>query len=178
MFWHFYPQVRLSFMLLILFVIIGNVISKQTQAQLKFAHNLDAPITIRAERMILKQGATYAYFENNVRIEQGKFSLAGDKMKLTQNDVKSMHFALDGHVTMQSDDGTMVYGTHAYYDIGAKSLVINGNVRVVHLPDNNRTEFIGTRLTIDMISGRGTLTGQQSGATERVRGIFTPPAPR
>ncbi len=163
--------------------------------RLKFDNK--APIEISADTLEVRDREELAVFEGKVKVTQGEMILHADRLEVQyagsgasrvgakpadgadqngggaaaetagrgQSDIRRIEAV--GHVFVSSKEDT-AQGDRAVYEPAAGTVVMTG--KVILTRGDNVLE--GTRLAIDMKSGRSVMTG--GGTDGRVRGLIVP----
>jgi lipopolysaccharide export system protein LptA len=140
-------------------------------------HNSNAPIDVTADRIEVQDRADRAVFSGNVHVTQAELSLETPRLTLAYSggtdNVQIKRLDAAGGVTVRSPSET-AKGDIGIYDLDRKLITLLGNVQLIR--DQNRVN--GSRLVIDLDSGRAVIDGGPPGVNEsggRVTGHFTVP---
>ena len=142
-------------------------------------HNTNAPVDVSAERLEVQDRADRAVFTGNVHATQSDLTL--DTQRLTvayatgpnSSGVQIKRLDAAGGVVVHSPSET-ARGDLGIYDLDRKLITLIGNVQLTR--DQNQVS--GSRLTIDLDSGRAVIDGGPPGVNQsggRVTGHFTVP---
>ena len=143
-------------------------------------HNSNAPVDFAADRIELQDRADRVLLSGNVNVRQGDMTMNAARMTVAytragSTDVKRLDAS--GNVIVQSPTET-AKGNIGIYDLDRRLITMLGNVSLTQ----NANEVHGSRLVIDLNSGRATVDGsavagangtQRNGG--RVTGRFTVP---
>jgi lipopolysaccharide export system protein LptA len=143
-------------------------------------HNSNAPVDVTADRIEVQDRADRAIFTGNVHVKQEDLTL--DTPRLTVAYVSGQ--ANGGNVQIKrldAADGVIVRsptevakGDFGVYDLDRKLITLIGNVQL----NREQNQVNGSRLTIDLNSGRAVVDGGPPGVNQsggRVSGHFTVP---
>jgi len=143
-------------------------------------HNSNAPVDVTADRIEVQDRADRAIFTGNVHMKQEDLTL--DTPRLTVAYASSQ--ANGGNVQIKrldAADGVVVRsptevakGDFGVYDLDRKLITLIGNVQL----NRDQNQVNGSRLTIDLNSGRAVVDGGPPGVNQsggRVSGHFTVP---
>ncbi len=136
-------------------------------------HDTNAPIDIDAARIEVADKAGLSTWTGDVRVKQGDLNLDANQVKLhyhRKGDTPVIE-RLDAvgavHLTSPTERATGDYGI---YDVERRLVTMTGNVVL----NQNQSVLRGSRLVIDLDSGRSTLDGNRSGpATPGLPGTAT-----
>jgi lipopolysaccharide export system protein LptA len=143
-------------------------------------HNSNAPVDVTADRIEVQDRADRALFTGNVHVSQAELTLdtprltvayAGAQGSPAGVQIKRLDAA--GGVVVHSPSET-AKGDLGIYDLDRKLITLIGNVQLTR--DQNQVS--GSRLTIDLDSGRAVIDGGPPGVNQsggRVTGHFTVP---
>ena len=139
-------------------------------------HDINAPVDVAADRIEVQDRADRAVFIGNVEVRQGGLTMNTSRLRIAYVsgggiDIKRLDAS--GGVTVKSG-GETARGDFAVYDLDRKIITMMGNVRLAQGPN----ELFGSRLTIDLDSGRAVMDGGPAGVDQsggRVTGRFTVP---
>jgi lipopolysaccharide export system protein LptA len=140
-------------------------------------HNTNAPVDVAAERIELQDRADRALLSGNVHITQGDMTLDAARVTVaytrgSQTEIQRLD--ANGNVVVTSPSET-ARGDFGIYDLNKRLITMLGNVRL----NQRGNQVNGSRLVIDLNSGRATVDGNGVGSTSagggRVTGRFTVP---
>ena len=142
-------------------------------------HNSDAPVDVTADRIEVQDRADRALFTGNVHVTQAELTL--DTARLTvayssSGGVQIRRLDAAGGVVVRSPSET-ARGEFGIYDLDRKLITLIGNVQL----DRAQNRVSGSRLVIDLDSGRAVIDGGPAGVNQsggRVSGHFTVPQNR
>ena len=148
------------------------VLAGPAPAAAQAAASADGAVEIESDTMEVIQDQQRAIFSGNVDAVRGNMRLTSDTLTVEYAETGSGDGArteiryLDarGNVVIRNK-GQTVESDWAKMDVGANTVVMGG---IVVLKEG-RSVFLGTKLEIDLTSGKSTLVG-----TGRVRGLFFP----
>lgn len=132
------------------------------------SHDATLPVEITAEQLDLDQAAGVAVFTGAVRVGQGTFRLAAERLEVFYADSAGSgtgqvdRMLASGGVTL-SNGAEAAESETAFYDVAAGTVEMQGDV----LLTQGENALTSERLVIDLGAGTGRLDG-------RVRTIFTP----
>ena len=145
-------------------------------------HNTNAPIDLNADRAELQDRADRAIFTGNVHVVQADMTL--DTARLTVAYTNNQSGTNNGNPQIQRLDasgGVLVKsptetakGDFGIYDLNRKLITLIGNVQL----NQQQNQANGSRLVIDLNSGRSVLDGGPPGVNSsggRVSGHFIVP---
>jgi lipopolysaccharide export system protein LptA len=136
-----------------------------------------APIDVDADRIDVLDQQNQAIFTGNVRVRQANLTLEADRIKVAysrpaKGDPVIQRLDADGNVRLATptERATSRFGI---YDVDKRILTLIGNVVLTQ----GTTKVQGSRLTIDLATGRSTLDGRTSTGQpgNRVSGRFAVP---
>jgi len=139
-------------------------------------HDSNAPIDVAADRIEVQDRADRAIFVGNVHVTQAELSLDTARLTVAYSSAGSIQIQrLDasGGVVVKSPSETAT-GNFGVYDLDRKLITLVGDVRL----NRGGSQIMGSRLLIDLNSGRAVIDGGPAGVAEsggRVRGHFTVP---
>ena len=144
-------------------------------------HNSNAPVDVTADRIEVQDRSDRAIFAGNVHAVQAELTLETPRLTVAYSGGKSgggqnvqIH-RLDaaGGVVVKSPSET-ARGDFGIYDLDRKLITLIGNVQL----DREQNQVSGSRLVIDLDSGRAVVDGGPPGVNQsggRVTGHFTVP---
>lgn len=139
-------------------------------------HDSNAPIDVAADRIEVQDRADRAVFAGNVRVKQAALSLDTARLTVSYSSsggVQIRRLDASGGVVVRSPSET-ARGNFAIYDLDRKLITMVGAVRL----DRGGSSINGSRLVIDLDSGRAVIDGGAPGVGQsggRVTGRFTVP---
>ena len=139
-------------------------------------HDIDAPVDVAADRIEVQDRADRALFVGNVVVRQAGLTLNTERLRIAYvsgEGIAIKRLDASGGVTVTSA-GETARGDFAVYDLDRSIITLMGNVRLAQGPN----EIFGSRLTIDLDSGRAVIDGGPAGVDQsggRVTGRFTVP---
>jgi lipopolysaccharide export system protein LptA len=159
---------------------VGALAHAQAQPQQPVSalkgHNSNAPVDVTADRIEVQDRADRAMFAGNVHVTQAELTLDTERLTVAYSSAGSIQIdRLDasGGVVVTSPSET-ARGDFGVYDLNRKLITLVGNVRLTRGDSN----IIGSRLVIDLNSGRAVIDGGPAGVAQsggRVKGHFTVP---
>lgn len=148
----------------------------QDRSSVLGGHDINAPVDVAADRVEVQDRADRALFVGNVVVQQGSLTLNTARLRLAYSSNAGLEIdRLDasGGVTVRSG-GETARSDFAVYDLDRRIITMIGNVRLAQ----NGNMIQGSRLTIDLESGRAVMDGGPRGVEGqdgRVTGTFTVP---
>jgi lipopolysaccharide export system protein LptA len=139
-------------------------------------HNSNAPVDVTADRIEVQDRADRAIFAGNVHVTQAELTLDTARLTVAYSSVGSIQIQrLDasGGVVVTSPS-EKARGDFGVYDLDRKLITLVGNVQL----NRGDSQIIGSRLVIDLNSGRAVIDGGPAGVAQsggRVKGHFTVP---
>ena len=139
-------------------------------------HDSNAPVDVSADRIEVQDRADRAMFSGNVHVVQGDLTLDTTRLTVAYSSAGKIQIRrLDaaGGVTVKSPSET-ARGDFGVYDLDRKLITLVGAVRL----DRANSNVLGSRLVIDLTSGRAVMDGGAAGVGQsggRVTGHFTVP---
>ena len=139
-------------------------------------HNSNAPVDVAADRIEVQDRADRAMFAGNVHVTQGELSLDTSRLTVAYSSgggIQIRRLDASGGVIVKSPSET-ARGNFGVYDLDRKLITLIGNVRL----DRGASQVMGSRLVIDLTSGRAVIDGGAPGVNSsggRVTGRFTVP---
>lgn len=143
-------------------------------------HNSNAPVDVTADRIEVQDRSDRAIFTGNVHVTQAEMTLDTPRLTVAYSggtggnsnvQIKRLD-AADGVVVRSPTE--VAKGDFGVYDLDRKLITLIGNVQL-----NRETNQVnGSRLTIDLTSGRAVVDGGPPGVNQsggRVSGHFTVP---
>lgn len=150
----------------ILMVALAGPAAAQTSSLAK--HDVDAPITVDADRLDARDADSQALLTGSVRITQGTMTLNADQVKLFYTrtggkDPQINRLDAQNHVVLTSPSERAT-GRYGIYDVVQRQITLVGDVVLTR----GQSVLRGQRLSIDLDSGRSTLDGAGSGGSTAV----------
>jgi lipopolysaccharide export system protein LptA len=139
-------------------------------------HNGNAPVDVTADRIEVQDRADRAMFVGNVHVTQAELTLDTARLTVAYSSAGSIQIQrLDasGGVVVTSPS-ERARGDFGVYDLNRKLITLIGNVQL----NRGDSQIIGSRLVIDLDSGRAVIDGGPAGVAQsggRVKGHFTVP---
>ena len=153
----------------------GLAQAQQPVSALK-GHNSDAPIDLQADRLEVQDRSDRAIFAGNVHVKQDALTLDTSRLTVAYSSsggVQINRLDASGGVTVRSPSET-ARGNFAIYDLDKRLITLVGAVQL----DRGGSQVMGSRLVIDLDSGRAVIDGGAPGVGQsggRVTGHFTVP---
>ena len=139
-------------------------------------HNSNAPVDVAADRIEVQDRADRAMFAGNVHVTQGELTLDTTRLTVAYSSgggIQIRRLDASGGVTVKSPS-EVARGNFGVYDLDRKLITLVGDVRL----DRGESHIIGSRLVIDLTTGRAVIDGGAPGVNSaggRVTGRFTVP---
>ncbi len=139
-------------------------------------HDSNQPVDVAADRIEVQDRADRAVFSGNVHVTQGELALDAARLTVAYSSgggIQIRRLDAAGGVTVRSPSET-ARGDFGIYDLDRKLITLIGGVRL----DRGQDHVMGSRLVIDLTSGRAVIDGGAPGVGEsggRVTGRFTVP---
>jgi lipopolysaccharide export system protein LptA len=139
-------------------------------------HNSHPPVDVTADRIEVQDRAHRAMFAGNVHVTQAELTLDTQRLTVAYSNAGSIQIdRLDasGGVVVTSPS-EKARGDFGVYDLNRKLITLVGNVQL----NRGDSQIIGSRLVIDLNSGRAVIDGGPAGVAQsggRVKGHFTVP---
>lgn len=139
-------------------------------------HDSSAPVDVSANRIEVQQRADRALFVGDVHVKQGQLTLETERLTVAYKSAGGIQInRLDasGGVVVRSPSET-ARGRFGVYDLDRKLITLIGDVVLTR----GGSQIIGSRLVIDLDSGRAVIDGGPAGVNQsggRVTGHFTVP---
>lgn len=152
--------------------------SKDPVSALK-GHNSSAPVDVTADRIEVQDRADRAIFAGNVHVRQDALTLDTQRLTVAYSSgggIQIRRLDAAGGVVVKSPSET-ARGNFAVYDLDRKLITLVGNVQLTR----QGSRVMGSRLVIDLDSGRAVIDGGAAGVGQRggrVTGHFTVPQRR
>ncbi len=154
-------------------------------AQADFDVDPDTPVEITADRFEVRPNEEVGTFTGNVRVIQGRITLAADTMDIfyaprgaeNQQSIRALHAKGSVRIATPNEQAT---GAWARYDMAGRQMELGGGVLLTRGPN----VLEGARLSIDLVSSRTELLPYGEDGSDpaaagpskgRVRAVFTPP---
>ena len=155
---------------------IGTIASAQDPVSALRGHDSNAPIDVSSDRIEVQDRTDRAIFAGNVQVRQAALSLATDRLTVAYSSsggVQIRRLDASGGVVVRSPSET-ASGDFGIYDLDRKLITLVGDVRL----SRRGSEVMGSRLVIDLDTGRAVIDGGPPGVGQRggrVTGHFTVP---
>lgn len=139
-------------------------------------HDTNAPVDVSSDRIEVQQRADRAIFSGNVHVRQADLTMDADRVTLAYSNsggIQIDRIDASGGVTVRSPSESAT-GNFGLYDTSRKLITLVGNVKL----SRGGSQINGTRLVIDLRSGRAVVDGGPAGVGQsggRVTGHFTVP---
>lgn len=139
-------------------------------------HDISAPVDVAADRIEVQDRDDRALFVGDVVVRQAGLTLRTARLRIayaSQGGIDIQRLDASGGVTVSSGAET-ARGDYAVYDLDGGIITLVGDVEL----RQGRNELYGSRLTIDLDSGRAVMDGGPRGVDQqggRVTGRFTVP---
>jgi lipopolysaccharide export system protein LptA len=162
-------------------ILVGGTALAQSQGPVSAlkGHDSNAPIDVSADRIEVQDRADRAMFVGNVHVTQAELTLDTARLTVAYSSAGSIQIQrLDasGGVVVKSPSET-ARGDFGVYDLNRKLITLVGGVQL----QRGGSQIMGSRLVIDLNSGRAVIDGGPAGVEQRggrVTGHFTVPAKR
>jgi lipopolysaccharide export system protein LptA len=142
-------------------------------------HDSGAPVDVTADRIEVQDRSDRAIFAGNVHVRQASLSLDTERLTVAYSSgggVQIRRLDASGGVTVRSPSET-ARGNFGIYDLDRKLITLVGAVQL----NRGGSQISGSRLVIDLSSGRAVIDGGAPGVGQRggrVTGHFTVPQRR
>ena len=142
-------------------------------------HDSSAPVDVTADRIEVQDRSDRAIFAGNVHVKQASLSLDTERLTVAYSSgggVQIRRLDASGGVTVRSPSET-ARGNFGIYDLDRKLITLVGGVQL----NRGGSQISGSRLVIDLNSGRAVIDGGAPGVGQRggrVTGHFTVPQRR
>ena len=139
-------------------------------------HNSNAPVDVTADRIEVQDRADRAMFLGNVHVRQADLTLDTERLTVAYSNaggIQIQRLDASGGVVVRSPSET-ARGNFGVYDLDRRLITLVGNVQL----SRGGSRIQGSRLVIDLTSGRAVVDGGPAGVGEsggRVTGHFTVP---
>jgi lipopolysaccharide export system protein LptA len=143
-------------------------------------HNSNAPVDVQADRIEVQDRADRAVFSGNVHVVQAEMTLDTPRLTVAYSNAQGgggnpqiQRLDASGGVVVKSPTET-AKGDFGIYDLNRKLITLLGNVQL----DQKQNQVSGSRLVIDLDSGRAVVDGGPPGVNSsggRVTGHFIVP---
>jgi lipopolysaccharide export system protein LptA len=176
------PMRRHAFLLSAAAVLAGAAVTQGALAQGKDpvsalrGHDSNAPIDVDADRIEVQDRADRAIFAGNVKVRQASLSLDTERLTVAYSSsggIQIRRLDAAGGVVVRSPSET-ARGNFGIYDLDKKLITLVGDVQLRRAA----SQVMGSRLVIDLQSGRAVIDGWAPGVGQRggrVTGRFTVP---
>lgn len=154
----------------------GGLAQAQDPVSALRGHNANAPVDVVADRIEVQDRADRAIFAGNVQVRQASLTLETQRLTVaysTAGGIEIDRLDASGGVTVRSPSET-ARGTFGIYDLDRRLITLIGDVVL----NRDGSEIRGSRLVIDLASGRAVIDGGPAGVDQRggrVTGRFTVP---
>ena len=133
----------------------------QAEAQILRGHNTNAPVDFSADHIEVQDRADRVVVVGNVQVRQAGLSLSSARLTVAYHDTNGVAIdrldASGGVVLTRGNERAS--GDVAIYDLNRKIITLVGRV---HL-NQGSNRLSGSRLVIDLVSGRASVDGRGSG---------------
>lgn len=171
-------QMRFSLLLIPAAAFAGIAALAQAQEPISAlkGHDSNAPVDVVADRIEVQDRADRAIFAGNVHVTQGNLTLDTSRLTVayaSAGGIQIQRLDASGGVAVKSPSET-AHGDFGVYDLDRKLITLVGNVQL----NRGQSQIIGSRLVIDLNSGRAVIDGGPAGVAQsggRVKGHFTVP---
>ena len=139
-------------------------------------HDSEAPVDVTADRIEVQDRADRAIFAGNVHVRQASLTLDTERLTVAYSSgggIQIRRLDASGGVVVRSPSET-ARGDFGIYDLDKKLITLVGDVQL----RRGGSQVIGSRLVIDLDSGRAVMDGGPAGVGQRggrVTGHFTVP---
>lgn len=142
-----------------------------------FKTDPDEPIEVEADALEVEDQKSTATFIGNVRVVQGDIRMKSDRLTVhyaqrgtttTNSRIQKIHAS--GNVIITAPDQQTASGNWADYKVASREIEM-GNSVVLTQGEN---VIRGSRLHVDMNSGKARVSSGDSGGKGRVKGLFQP----
>ena len=139
-------------------------------------HDSDAPVDVSSDRLEVQDRADRAIFAGNVHVRQANLTLDAERVTIAYSSSGGLQIdRIDaaGGVVVRSPSET-ARGDFGVYDTNRKIITVIGNVQL----NRSGSQVNGSRLVIDLQTGRAVIDGGAPGVGQRggrVTGRFTVP---
>ena len=155
---------------------LGGLAQAQDPVSALRGHDSNAPIDVASDRIEVQDRSDRAIFAGNVVVRQASLSLATQRLTVAYSSaggVQIRRLDASGGVVVKSPSETAT-GDFGIYDLNERLITLIGDVRL----SRRGSEVNGSRLVIDLDSGRAVIDGGPPGVGQsggRVTGHFTVP---
>ncbi|MGF7172202.1 lipopolysaccharide export system protein LptA [Sphingobium xanthum] len=156
---------------------VALTIAGTADAQVLRGHNTSAPVDFSADRIEVQDRADRVVVTGNVQVTQAGLTMTAQRLTVAYHNAGGVEIdRLDasGGVTVTRGD-ERASGSVAIYDLNRKLITLIGNVQL----NQGANRLAGSRLVIDLTSGRSTVDGSAAGGAPgtttsggRVSGTF------
>ena len=154
----------------------GGIASAQDPVSALRGHDSNADILVESQRIEVQDRADRAVFVGDVHVRQAQLTLETERLTVAYSSTGGLDInRLDasGGVVVRSPSET-ARGDFGIYDLDRRLITLVGDVRL----NRQGSEINGSRLVIDLASGRAVIDGGPPGVGQqngRVTGRFTVP---
>ena len=155
---------------------VGALANAQEPVSALKGHNSNAPVDVTADRIEVQDRADRAMFLGNVHVRQADLTLDTERLTVAYSNaggIQIQRLDASGGVVVRSPSET-ARGNFGVYDLDRRLITLVGNVQL----SRGGSRIQGSRLVIDLTSGRAVVDGGPAGVGEsggRVTGHFTVP---
>lgn len=143
-------------------LVLLSPFSGEADAQVLRGHNTSAPVDFSADRIEVQDRADRVVVSGNVQVVQAGLTMTAQRLTVAYHDANGIEIdRLDasGGVTVTRGD-ERASGSVAIYDLNRKLITLIGNVQL----SQGSNRLAGSRLVIDLATGRSTVDGAAAGA--------------
>ena len=139
-------------------------------------HDSNAPVDVDADRIEVQDRADRAIFAGNVHVRQAELTMDTERLTIAYSSnggIQIQRLDASGGVVVRSPSET-ARGNFGIYDLNKKLITLIGDVQLTR----SGSRVSGSRLVIDLDSGRAVIDGGAPGVNQRggrVTGRFTVP---
>ena len=145
-----------------------------------FSTSSDKPIDIASDALEVLDAEQLAIFQGNVKVVQGEVTLNTKVLKVSydgklngagQQQIRQLEALGKVMVVMK---GQTLTGDHAVFEMRKNTITVDGDVVLTQ----GKNVLSGSKLIVDLNTGRSRLESHASGSGGRVTGSFVPNTPR
>ena len=138
----------------------------QAQSGLRFQTDPNAPLNLKAEKMLWDQKAGRSDLSGRVRVRQGPMQVTAARMQVRFGaDGAAESLTAQDNVVLINEDGQRAEATRMDFDLRKDILLMRENVVMQAMtPKGQNQKLSGAALSIDMVSGQARLTGGKNRA--------------
>ena len=134
----------------------------QAEAQILRGHNTNAPVDFSADHIEVQDRADRVVVVGNVQVTQAGLNLSAARLTVAYHDTSGVAIdrldASGGVVLTRGNERAS--GDAAIYDLNRKIITLMGRVQL----NQGANRLTGSRLVIDLVSGRASVDGKSGGA--------------